>query len=178
MENDIKEVLISQEEIEEKVKELGKQISQDYAGKELILVGILKGAVVFMADLMRAIEVPTYIDFMAVSSYGKSSKSTGEVKIIKDLDYSIEGKDILIVEDIIDTGNTLAYLKDNLLRRGANSVKLCAFLDKAERRETQVHVDYLGLYIPNEFAVGYGLDYAEKYRNLPYVGALKEEAYS
>ena len=178
MENDIKEVLVSEEEIEEKLRELGDKINKDYKGREIILVGILKGAVVFMADLMRVIKVPTFIDFMAVSSYGQSSKSTGEVKIIKDLDYSIEGKDILIVEDIIDTGNTLAYLKDNLLRRGANSVKICAFLDKAERRETEVHVDYLGMYIPNEFAVGYGLDYAEKYRNLPYVGALKEEAYS
>ncbi|NLK43581.1 MAG: hypoxanthine phosphoribosyltransferase, partial [Tissierellia bacterium] len=153
-------------------------ITEDYKGKDLILVGILKGAVIFMSDLVRNIKMPIGMDFMAVSSYGRSATSTGEVRIIKDLDSSVENKDILIVEDIIDTGYTLAYLTDNIKKRGANSVKVCTLLDKPERRKVDVPVDYLGFEIPDEFVVGYGLDYAEIGRNLPYVAALKEEVYN
>lgn len=178
MENIIKEVLLSEEVIDSKVKELGKKISEDYKDKDLIMVGILKGAVIFMSDLARSVSIPVTLDFMAVSSYGKSSTSTGEVRIIKDLDFSVENKDILIIEDIIDSGYTLAYLTDNLRKRGARSVKVCTLLDKPERRKVDVKVDYLGFAIPDEFVVGYGLDYAEIGRNLPYVAALKEEVYS
>lgn len=178
MEKLIKEVLVTEKDIAAKVEELGKKISEDYKDKDLILVGILKGAVIFMSDLARKIEIPVALDFMAVSSYGKSSTSTGEVRIIKDLDFSVENKDILIVEDIIDTGYTLAYLTDNLKKRGARSVKVCTLLDKPERRKVDVKVDYLGFAIPDEFVVGYGLDYSEIGRNLPYVAALKEEVYS
>ncbi len=178
MENIIKEVLLSEEAIASKVKELGRKISEDYKDKDLIMVGILKGAVIFMSDLARSVSIPVTLDFMAVSSYGKSSDSTGEVRIIKDLDFSVENKDILIIEDIIDSGYTLAYLTDNLRKRGARSVKVCTLLDKPERRKVDVKVDYLGFAIPDEFVVGYGLDYAEIGRNLPYVAALKEEVYS
>lgn len=178
MDKVIKKILVSEEEISEKVKELGNQIYEDYKDKDLMLVGILKGAVIFMSDLARAIKKPIFIDFMDVSSYGTASISTGNVKIIKDLDYDISGKDILIVEDIVDTGKTLAYLKDNLTRRGANSVKVCTLLDKPDRRQAEVKIDYCGFEIPDEFVVGYGLDFSEKYRNFPYVGALKEEEYS
>ncbi len=178
MEDIIKDILLTEEEIKAKVKELGKQITEDYRGKNLMLVGILKGAVIFMADLAKSIEIPVLIDFMAVSSYGNSSTSTGIVRIIKDLDCSIEDKDILIVEDIIDTGLTLSYLTDNLKKRGAKSVKICTLLDKPDRRKAEVPVDYRGFIIPDEFVVGYGLDYAEQYRNLPYIAALKEEVYS
>ena len=178
MKDFIKEILVSSDEIEKRVGELGKQITEDYKGKNLLLVGILKGAVIFMADLAKNIDLPITMDFMAVSSYGKSSESSGVVKIIKDLDSSVEGKDILIVEDIIDTGFTLGYLTDYLKRRGANSVKICTLLDKPDRRKVQVPVDYRGFVIPDEFVVGYGLDYAEQYRNLPYISALKEEVYS
>ena len=177
MENFIKEILLSEEDIKKRVKELGQEISLEYQDKNLMVVGILKGAVIFMADLVKNIKLPITMDFMAVSSYGSSTISTGEVRIIKDLDFSVEGKDILIVEDIIDTGLTLNYLTDNLKKRGASSVKICTLLDKVERRTVGVAVDYLGFEIPDEFVVGYGLDYAEQYRNLPYVGALKEEVY-
>jgi len=177
MEKLIKEILVEEKSIEEKVKELGAKITEDYQGKNLLLVGILKGAFIFMSDLARNINMQVGIDFMAVSSYGRTSSSTGEVRIIKDLDFSVENKDVLIVEDIIDTGYTLAYLTDNLRKRGANSVKVCALLDKPERRKVDVAVDYLGFAIPDEFVVGYGLDYAEIGRNLPYVAALKEEVY-
>ena len=177
MDKIIKSILVSEEDINKKVKELGKILTEDYKDKELIVVGILKGAVVFMSDLCREIKLPILMDFMAVSSYGKSSVSTGEVRIVKDLDYSVENKDILIVEDIIDTGYTLSYLTDNLRKRGASSVKIITLLDKPDRRKADVHVDYLGFEIPDEFVVGYGLDYAEQYRNLPYVAALKEEVY-
>lgn len=177
MEKIIKEVLVSEEDIKAKVKELGVTITENYKDKDLIVVGILKGAVVFMSDLCREIKLPILMDFMAVSSYGKSSVSTGEVRIVKDLDYSVENKDILIVEDIIDTGYTLSYLIDNLKKRGANSVKIITLLDKPDRRKADVYVDYLGFEIPDEFVVGYGLDFAEKYRNLPYVAALKEDVY-
>lgn len=178
MENIIKEVLVSEEEIRERVKELGKQISEEYKGKDLILVGILKGAVIFMADLARSISIPVSLDFMAVSSYGRSAMSTGEVRIIKDLDFSIENKHVLVVEDIIDTGYTLNYLTDNLRKRGATSVKICTLLDKPDRRKVDVNVDYLGFAIPDEFVVGCGLDYAEMGRHLPYVASLKPEVYS
>ncbi len=178
MEKDIKKILLTEEEINKRVKELGAEITEDYRGKELIIVGILKGAVVFMSELCKRIDLPMDMDFMSVSSYGKSSISTGEVKIIKDLDRSVAEKDVLIVEDIIDTGNTLAYLTDNLKKRGANSVKIVTMLDKPIRRNIKVKVDYLGFEVPNDFVVGYGLDYAEMYRNLPYVGALKEEVYN
>ncbi len=177
MEKIIKEVLVSEEDINKRVKELGEIITNDYKDKDLIVVGILKGAVVFMSDLCRQIKLPILMDFMAVSSYGKSSISTGEVRIVKDLDYSVENKDILIVEDIIDTGYTLSYLTDNLRKRGASSVKIVTLLDKPDRRKADVPVDYLGFAIPDEFVVGYGLDFAEQYRNLPYVAALKEEVY-
>ncbi|NLW23439.1 MAG: hypoxanthine phosphoribosyltransferase [Tissierellia bacterium] len=178
MVNVIKKVLLTEEVIEARIKELGKQISEDYKGKNLMLVGILKGAVIFMSQLAKNIDIPVQMDFMAVSSYGKSSESTGVVRIIKDLDCSIEDKDILIVEDIIDTGLTLSYLTDNLKKRGPKSVKIVTLLDKPERRKADVPVDYTGFVIPDEFVVGYGLDYAEKYRNLPFIAALKEEVYS
>lgn len=178
MEDFVKEVLVTEEEIETKVKELGEQINKDYEGRNLMLVGILKGAVIFMSDLARNINMPVEMDFMAVSSYGDSSTSTGVVRLLKDLDSSIEGKDILIVEDIIDTGLTLSYLIDNLNKRGPESVKVCTLLDKPDRRKIEVPVAYRGFVIPDEFVVGYGIDYAQKYRNLPYIAALKEEIYS
>ncbi len=178
MDEVIKEVLVSSEEINKRVKELGQEITEDYKGKDLMLVGILKGAVIFMSELVQNINLPITMDFMAVSSYGNSSQSSGVVRIIKDLDCYIEGKDILIVEDIIDTGLTLDYLTDNLRKRGPKSVKICTLLDKPERREVEVPVDYVGFQVPDEFIVGYGIDYAEKYRNLPYISALKEEVYS
>ena len=174
----VKEVLLTEEEIALRVKELGEEITSDYLGKDLVVVGILKGAVIFMAELCKNIDLPLTIDFMAVSSYGNSTKSTGEVKINKDLDFSVEDKDVLIVEDIIDTGMTLSYLTDNLKKRGASSVKIVTLLDKPDRRNVEVKVDYLGFSIPDEFVVGYGLDYAELYRNFPYVASLKEEVYS
>ena len=177
MKDIIKEVLVSEDEITSKVKELGKQITEDYKDQDLMLIGILKGAVIFMSELAQNIELPVQMDFMAVSSYGKSSVSTGEVRIIKDLDFSVEDRNLLIIEDIIDTGYTLSYLIDNLKKRGAKSVKVCTLLDKPDRRKADIHVDYLGFIVPDEFIVGYGLDYAERYRNLPYVAALKEEVY-
>lgn len=177
MENDVKEILITNEEIIKRVEELGEEITKDYKDKNLMLVGILKGAAIFMSQLCQNIKLPMLMDFMAVSSYGRSSISTGEVRIIKDLDFSVEGKDILIVEDIIDTGLTLSYLTDSLRKRGAKSVKIVTLLDKYDRRDIDVDIDYLGFKVPDEFIVGYGLDYAEKYRNFPYVAALKEEVY-
>lgn len=175
MEEFTKKILVSSEQIEQKVKEIGKEITEDYKGKELMLVGILKGAAIFMVDLARSIEIPVTMDFMAVSSYGSSTKSSGVVRIIKDLDSNIEGKHILIVEDIIDTGLTLNYITDNLNKRGASSVKICTLLDKPERRKVDVPVDYRGFVIPDEFVIGYGIDYAEKYRNLPDIFSLKEK---
>lgn len=178
MEDVVKEILVTEEEIQSKVKELAEKITEDYKGKNLILVGILKGAVMFLSDLAKNIKLPLQMDFMAVSSYGNSAKSTGEVRIIKDLEFSVEDKDILIVEDIIDTGLTLSYLTDNLKKRGAKSVKIVTLLDKPERRRVNVPVDYVGFIIPDEFIIGYGIDYAELYRNLPYVAALSEEVYN
>ncbi len=177
MEDVIKEILVTEEEIQKKVKELGEQITRDYQGKNLMLVGILKGAVMFLSDLAKNIRMPVMIDFMAVSSYGNSTESSGIVRIVKDLDCSVHDKDILIVEDIIDTGLTLSYLTDNLKKRKAKSVKIVTLLDKPERRKVEVPVDYVGFVIPDEFVIGYGIDYAEKYRNLPFVAALKEEVY-
>ena len=171
MHDDIKTVLVSEEQLKAKVAELGAQISRDYAGKNLVLVSILKGSVVFMADLMRAVSIPCNIDFMVVSSYGGSNTITsGLVKIIKDLDGDLSGKDVLIVEDILDTGVTLS--------RNPNSVKICTILDKPSRRKADIQPDYEGFQVPDEFVVGYGLDYDEKYRNLPYVGVLKPEVYT
>ena len=178
MKNDIKNVILSQEELSEIVTTLGKKITEDYKDKNLMLVSILKGSILFMADLMRAIDIPCTIDFMAVSSYGSGTKTSGVVKIIKDLDSSIEGKDLLIVEDILDSGRTLSYIKEILLARNPKSIKICTLFDKPERREADIYADYIGSKVPNEFIVGYGLDYDEYYRNLPYIGALKESVYN
>lgn len=178
MEKDVKEILLTEEEIRARVKELGEQITKDYKDKNsLVIIGILKGASVFFADLIREIKLPVEIDFMAVSSYLDSSVTSGEVKIIKDASISTTMKNVLFVEDIIDTGFTMAKVKDIFLERGANSVKLCALTSKPDRRKIDIDIDYLGFEIPNEFIIGYGLDYAEKYRNLPYIGVLKEEIY-
>lgn len=177
MHSDIKNVLVSEEEIEQVVLRLGKQITEDYTGKNLLLCSILKGSVVFMSDLIRAIKIPCRIDFMAVSSYGNSAKSSGIVKIVKDLDINLEGYDLLIVEDILDSGKTLSYLKEILLKRNPKSLRICTFMDKPERRESDIKADYTGIAVPDEFVVGYGLDFDERYRNLPYVGILKPEVY-
>ena len=175
--NDIEKVIINEDELSAIVKDLGKRISEDYKDKDMLLVSILKGSVIFMADLMRAISIPCNIDFMAVSSYGSGAKTTGVVKIIKDLDQSIEGKDLLIVEDILDSGKTLNYLREILLARNPASIRICTLFDKPDRREVDVYADYIGSKVPNEFIVGYGLDYDEYYRNLPYIGALKRSVY-
>lgn len=176
--NDIERVLLTEKELADKVAELGKKISEDYADKNLMLVSVLKGSVVFMADLMRAITIPCKIDFMAVSSYHSGHKTTGVVKIAKDLDLELEGLDLLIVEDILDSGITLKYISRILNERKPKSIKLCTLLDKPERRQADVQADYSGFSIPDAFVVGYGLDYAEKYRNLPYIGVLKPSVYS
>jgi hypoxanthine phosphoribosyltransferase len=176
--NDIQEVLYSEEVIQQKVQELGKAISRDYEGRNPLVICVLKGAFIFMADLAKNITIPIELDFMAVSSYGNSTRSSGEVKIIKDLDASVEGRDVLIVEDIIDSGLTLSYLIDVLERRNALSVNVVALFDKPGRRTVDLNADYTGFIIPDAFVVGYGLDYSEKYRNLPYVGVLKPEVYS
>ena len=179
MNNDIAKILISEEQLQAKVAELGAQISRDYEGKDLLLVSILKGSVVFMADLMRAITEPCSIDFMVVSSYGgANTTSTGLVKIVKDLDQDLSGKDVLIVEDILDSGNTLAFLKDYMLAKGAKSITIVTLLDKPARREKVITADLSGFVVPDEFVVGYGLDYCQQYRNMPYIGVLKPEVYS
>ncbi|MEN6413366.1 MAG: hypoxanthine phosphoribosyltransferase [Veillonellales bacterium] len=175
--NDIEKVLISEEDLAARIKAMGKEITADYAGKEILMVGVLRGAVIFMSDLARAIKVPVAIDFMAVSSYGVSTSSSGVVRILKDLDEELEGKHLLIVEDIIDSGLTLKYLFENLKSRHPASVKICTLLNKPERRQADVTIDYNGFIVPDEFVVGYGLDYAEKYRNLPFIGILKPEVY-
>lgn len=175
--NDIKEVLLSEEAIKEKIKALGAQITEDYRGKDLILLGILKGSVMFMSDLMKEINLPCKMDFMAVSSYGDATQSSGIVKIIKDLDFEIKDKHILIIEDIIDTGITLKYLMKYLAARNPSSLEIVCLLNKPERRKEQLDVKYLGFDVPDHFLVGYGLDYAETYRNLPYIGILKESVY-
>lgn len=177
MKQDILKVLITEDELKNKVHDLGSQISLDYADKNLLLVSVLKGSVVFMADLMRAVTIPARVDFMAVSSYGNGVKTSGVVKIAKDLDLPLNGFDILIVEDILDSGKTLNYLIDTLQRRNPLSIRIATLLDKPDRREVPIRPDYSGFVVPDEFVVGYGLDYAEKYRNLPYVGILKPEVY-
>lgn len=177
MMDDIKEILIDKEQLVERVRELGEEISADYAGKEILMIGVLRGAVIFMSDLARSISEPVTLDFMAVSSYGASTSSSGVVRILKDLDEELDGKHVLIVEDIIDSGLTLNYLVENLKSRRPASLKLCTLLNKPSRRKAPVHVDYNGFTIPDYFVVGYGLDYAEKYRNLPFIGVLKPEAY-
>jgi hypoxanthine phosphoribosyltransferase len=170
----IGEALVSEEDLQRRVRELGEEISRDYEGKDLFLVGVLKGAVFFLSDLMRSLEVPCEVDFMAVASYGSSTDSSGVVRILKDLDATIEGKDVLIVEDIIDSGLTLSYLLRTLRAREPRSLEVCALLTKPERREVDLPIRYTGFEIPNKFVIGYGLDHAERYRNLPYVAVLQE----
>ena len=166
-------VLLSEEEVDRRIQEIGEQINKDYAGKEVHLICVLKGGVFFMCELAKRINVPVSLDFMSVSSYGDDTKSSGVVKIVKDLDQPLEGKDVIIVEDIIDSGRTLYYLMDILKKRNPNSLRLCTLLDKPERRVKDVKVDYTGFEIPDELVVGYGLDYAQKYRNLPYIGIVE-----
>jgi len=177
MHEDIEEILVSSEEIQAKVVELGKRITADYRGKNLLLLGTLKGAVPFIADLARAIELPLEIDYMAVSSYGNSTESSGIVRILKDLEGPVQQKHVLIVEDIVDSGQTLHYLMDVLWQRRPLSLRVCALLDKGRERIKPVELDYTGFQIPDRFVVGYGLDYAQRYRNLPYVGILKPTVY-
>lgn len=177
MRNDVEKILISEEELRAKNAELGKQITKDYEGKDILVVGILKGSSIFMSDLIREIDLPLQIDYMVVSSYGTCTESSGVVRILKDLQHSIEGKHVLIVEDIVDTGLTLSYLMENLKGRGPESVKICTLLDKPVRRKKQFDIAYIGFEVPDEFIVGYGIDYAEHYRNLPFIGALKRSVY-
>lgn len=178
MQDDILDVLYSEEELKTKVAELGARITRDYEGKNLLLVAVLKGAVVFLTDLMRSIDLPAEIDFMVVSSYGTGVKSSGVVKIIKDLDTPVEGRDVLVVEDILDSGLTLSYIKGILQDRHPASIRIVTLLDKPSRRKAALYADYSGYEVPDEFVVGYGLDYNERYRNLPYIGILKPEVYS
>lgn len=173
----IKEILITEEKIQSQIKKTADQINNDYKDKDLVLIGILKGSIMFMCDLMKRIKILCSVDFMSVSSYGNSTESTGKVKILKDIDFSIEGKDILIVEDIIDSGLTLAHIKEYLYLKKPNSIEIVTLLNKPERRKIDIQPKYTLFDIPNEFLVGYGLDFAEKYRNLPYIGILKEEVY-
>src|SRR5438105_5665071 len=177
MHEDIEEILVSSEEIQAKVVELGKRITADYRDKNLLLLGTLKGAVPFIGDLARAIELPLEIDYMAVASYGSSTESSGIVRIMKDLEGPINKKHVLIVEDIVDSGQTLHYLVDVLQRRNPLSLRICTLLDKERERVKAVEIDYIGFRIPNKFVVGYGLDYAQRYRNLPYIGVLKPSIY-
>lgn len=175
--DDIQEILYTEEDLKNIVADLGKRISEDYKDKNLFMVAALKGAVVFMADLMRAIDVPCSIDFLSVSSYGSGTSTSGEVRVLKDLDTTLEGRDLLVVEDILDSGVTLSFLLKNLSARNPKSIRLCTLLDKPERRKVDIKPDYVGTHVPDEFIVGYGLDFAEKYRNLPYIGVLKPEIY-
>ncbi|MBM7573171.1 hypoxanthine phosphoribosyltransferase [Aquibacillus albus] len=178
MDKDIEKVLITKEEIEKKCKELGAELTREYDGKFPLAIGVLKGAMPFMSDVLRYTETYLEMDFMDVSSYGNETRSSGEVKIVKDLDTKVEGRDLLIIEDIIDSGLTLSYLVDLFKYRKANSVKIVTLLDKPEGRTVDIKADVAGFKVPNEFVVGYGLDYQEKYRNLPYIGVLKPEVYS
>ncbi len=175
LERAVGEILIDEETLSTRVAELGAEVSADYQGRDLLLIGVLKGAVFFMADLMRHITVPCEVDFMAISSYGDSTDSSGIVRILKDLDINIEGRDVLVVEDIIDSGLTLSYLMRNLESREPASLEVCALMTKPDRREIDVPVRYIGFEIPNRFVVGYGLDFGERYRNLPYVAVLSED---
>lgn len=177
LDNDIKEVLVTKEQLEEINARLGAQITKDFAGKNLLVVGILKGSLYFMADLTRYIDLPLKLDFLAVSSYGGGTRSSGSVKIIKDIDIDLMGYDVLLVEDILDSGRTLDYVSRMLSARGANSISIVTLLDKPERRVVDLKPDYVGCDVPDEFVVGYGLDYDQEYRNLPYIGALKREFY-
>lgn len=178
MRDDIAEILYTEEQLQEIVGRIGRQIQEDYRDGNLFLVSVLKGSLIFMADLMRAIDLPCSIDFLSVSSYGAGTTTSGEVRILKDLDSRLEGKDVLVVEDILDSGMTLSFLLKNLSARNPKSIRLCTLLDKPERRKVDIHADYVGAVVPDKFIVGYGLDYAEKYRNLPYIGVLKPEIYS
>ena len=171
----VSEILIDEETLHGRIAELGAQVSDDYRGEDLLLIGVLKGAIFFMADLMRSIDIPCEVDFMAISSYGAGIDSSGVVRILKDLDVSIEGRNVLVVEDIIDSGLTLSYLLRNLEAREPASLEVCALLTKPERRENDVACRYVGFEIPNRFVIGYGLDFAERYRNLPFVGVLRDE---
>jgi hypoxanthine phosphoribosyltransferase len=175
LEGAVTEILVDEETLRNRVAELGEEISRDYAGRDLLLIGVLKGAVFFMADLMRQLTVPCEIDFMAISSYGASTDSSGVVRILKDLDINIEGREVLVVEDIIDSGLTLSYLMRNLEARQPATLEVCALMTKPARREIEVDVRYTGFEIPNRFVIGYGLDFAERYRNLPYVGVLHDD---
>ncbi|WP_040224526.1 hypoxanthine phosphoribosyltransferase [Bhargavaea cecembensis] len=176
--NDIDHTLISEEELQEKIRELGAQLTTEYEGRFPLAIGVLKGALPFMSDLIKRFDGYIEIDFMDVSSYGNATVSSGEVKIIKDLNTSVEGRDVLIIEDIIDSGKTLSYLVDLLKYRKANSIKIVTLLDKPTGRKVDLKADFVGFEVPDAFVVGYGLDYAEKYRNLPYIGVLKKEIYS
>ncbi len=178
MDNDILKVLVTQEQLQRRIKKLGEQITGDYQGKRIVMVCILRGAVFFFGDLAKEIKLPLSMDFMAVSSYGGGMKSSGVVRIIHDLEENIKGLDVLVIEDIVDSGLTLNYLIENLKSRQPNSIKVCSLLDKPYQRITKVKADYVGFEIPDEFVVGYGLDYKELYRNLPYIGVLKSEVYS
>ncbi len=178
MGDDLQEILVTAEQLDQRLSEMAAQIDADYQGKEILIVGVLRGAVMVMADLSRKLHTPLEMDWMAVSSYGSGTKSSGVVRILKDLDHDVNGRDVLIVEDIIDSGLTLAWLKTNLESRGAKSVKIATALRKPEALKVDVKVSYVGFDIPDEFVVGYGLDYAEKYRNLPFVGTLKPSVYS
>jgi hypoxanthine phosphoribosyltransferase len=171
----VEEILIDEGTLQGRIRELGGEVTDDYRGRDLLLVGVLKGAIFFMADLMRAIEISCEVDFMAISSYGAGVDSSGVVRILKDLDVSIEGRNVLVVEDIVDSGLTLSYLLRNLEAREPASLEVCALLTKPERRQNDVHCRYVGFEIPNRFVIGYGLDFAERYRNLPYVGVLRDE---
>lgn len=178
MNKDIAKILVTEEELDKKTTEIANRISKDYADKDLFMIGILKGGVIFAADLIKKISVPMEIDFMAVSSYGKESETSGVVTLKKDVDSMLSGKDVLIVEDIVDSGYTMAYLKRFLKDRQAASVKICTLLNKPSRRRVDIDIDYYGFEIPDEFAVGYGMDYDEKYRNLPYIGVLDPKIYT
>lgn len=175
--DDVQEILISEEQLQRRVAELGARVAADYAGKTPVLICVLKGASMFLVDLMRAAQIPLEVDYMAISSYGASTKSSGVVRILKDLDTVIQGRHVLVVEDIIDTGLTLKYITELLSARSPSSLRICTLLDKRENRRTEVPVDYAGFVIPNRFVIGYGLDYAEVYRNLPFIGVLKPEIY-
>ena len=178
--SDIKEVLLSEEQITKRVKEVAEEINADYegSGRPLLFIGILRGSVIFYSDLVRHVKGEVVLDFMSISSYGASHKTSGEVRLLKDLDESLENKDVIIVEDIVDTGLTLSYLKETLASRKPNSLKICCLLDKPERRKTDIKADYVCFNVPNEFVVGYGLDYAQRYRNLPFVGILDPKVYT
>ena len=178
MDKDIQSILFTEKELSQKTAELAQMVNEEYKDKDFIMVTVLKGGFMFAADLMRKMNIHVNINFIAVSSYGASAKSSGAVKIIKDLDSDVNGKHVLIVEDIVDTGLTLSYLKQLILSRGAKSVKICTIMNKPARRKVDIDIEYVGFEVPDEFVVGYGLDYCEKYRNLPYVGILKKEVYT